>query len=291
MLADALCRGEVWRLGIRLRRRHLEQPFLVTAIGGEIRKRIDGVFRREEVRDAARVQSDLHVLPIDRAEPCAQHRFVGAARDGGDGMRRLQCADDRARHVQHQDRIRVGVRQRGRDRGGEPGGRRVAAHVDGVLAGDLRRQQRVQRRNGGWRQLRERNALGRSAIGGKDAGTAAVGYDDEPLAARNLAQRENARRGEELRIGSHTHRAGARKCRVEHHVGHDRRSQRVGEGALARTPRLENDYGFGARRGAQRRDERARIAHAFDVEQDAVGRRIVDQRVEQFAEADIDAAA
>ena len=103
------------------------------------------------------------------------------------------------------------------------------------------------------------------------AGTAAVGYDGEPLAARNPAQGENARRREELRVRSHAHRAGARQRRVEHRVGDDRRLRRVDAHALERTSRLQHDDGLGARGRAQRRHERARIADAFDVEQDAVG--------------------
>ena len=87
--------------------------------------------------------------------------------------------------------------------------------------------------------------------------------------------------------------AGAIDRRVEHAIGQDRR---LADGVdrrhvLQRTPRFQHDHGLRARRRAQRGHERARVADGLDVEQDAVGARIVHERFEQLAEADVDAAA
>ena len=130
-------------------------------------------------------------------------------------------------------------------------------------------QDRVERGDGLRRELRKRDAVFAAAlVGGEQRRSAAVGNDREPIAARNASHRQNARGGEELRIGLHADRAGARQRGVEHGVA---RSARVRD--LQRAPGLQHDDRLGARRGAQRRQERARVAVILDVEQDAVGAR------------------
>ena len=54
-----------------------------------------------------------------------------------------------------------------------------------------------------------------------------------------------------------------------------------------RAARTQHDHGLHPRGRAQRRHECARVADRLDVEQDAVGARVADERVEQLAEADV----
>lgn len=92
-------------------------------------------------------------------------------------------------------------------------------------------------------------------------------------------------------VRAHAHGPGAAERRLEHRVGRNRRlTERIpvprGLGVAAR---LQHDDGLDARRLAQRRHEQSRIVHGFDVEQDPVGLAIVHERLEDLAEADVDA--
>ena len=105
-------------------------------------------------------------------------------------------------------------------------------------------------------------------------------------------QRDDAGRREQLRVGAHPHRSRALQRRVEDGV-RARAPPRGPSASAASPPRpdFQHDHRLGARRGAQRRQEAARVVHRLDVEQDAVGGRIEQQRVEQLAEIDVEGIA
>jgi hypothetical protein len=56
-------------------------------------------------------------------------------------------------------------------------------------------------------------------------------------------------------------------------------------------PGAQHDDGLGSGGRAQRGQEASRVADAFGVQEDAVGGRIGDQRVQPFAEPDVDGAS
>ena len=147
-LADPLRRGEVERLGLGLRRRHLEQPLLVAPIRGEKRERVDRILRREEIGDAAGFQRLARLGVIERAQPRREHQLRRAARGRRDRARRVGARRRRQRHVQREHGIGVGVGEDGADGLGDLLRRRVAADVERIVARALGRQHRVEPRHG-----------------------------------------------------------------------------------------------------------------------------------------------
>ncbi len=252
-------------------------------------ERLDCVLGREEVGDAARLQRFASLVTIDRTEPRGHHRLALATRHRGDGTRGIGRADRRPRHVQCQHGVDTGIGERRCDRRGEALRWRLAAHVDGVAAQTLLRQHRVQCVQRRLPELGEPHATLDRAVGREKRGTAAVGDDREAVAARDLAHRQDARRGKELRVGAHADRAGATHGGVEDGI----RREALGDvvGRIVRAAGLQHDHGLGPRSRAQRRDEAPCVAHRLHVEQDAVGGRVDEQAVEHLAEIDVDAGA
>ncbi len=267
-----------------MRRRDFEQPRLVGPIRRQERKRVDGILRREEIRYAARFERVVHFAPIDRAEPRGEHRLPVVARDIRERMRGLHCAGVGTGHVQRDDDVDVGIVERDCHGRGVAFGRRIA-HVDRIRVRRVVREQRVELRGGFTRERGERDAVLRCAVRREQRRTPTVRDDREPLTARYPAARQDPGGGKKLRIGLDADGAGARKRRVEHCVRRD-----IGR-RLERAPCLQHDDGLRARGGAQRGHECPRVARFLDIEQDAVGDGILQQQVEQLAEADVDAAA
>ncbi len=89
---DAFRRREIGRLRVGLRRRNLEQPFLVEAIRREERKRFHRILRRVEIGDPAGLQRVVDTLPVERAEPRRQHELGGAPGHRRDGVRGVDGA-------------------------------------------------------------------------------------------------------------------------------------------------------------------------------------------------------
>ena len=73
--AYPLGRGEIRKLRHRLRRRNLEQPALIGAVGREKRNGFHGIFGREKIGDRARVERGVDFASIERTEPRAEHGF------------------------------------------------------------------------------------------------------------------------------------------------------------------------------------------------------------------------
>ena len=231
------------------------------------------------------MQRVADVRPFDRAQPRCQHRLRGAERRDSDCTRRLRSTRQWPVDVQREHGVDVGVMQCRRHRRRKERGRRVAPHVDGIrrrhMSGQYPRQRglRFRREHGQWD-----TAIG-SRVGGHRARAAPIGDDGEPIAARNPAHRENPRGSKELRVGDCAHRSGALHRRVEHSIGRWRiEPDRI---ALPRSAASQHNHRLGPRSGPQRGHEPARIAHRLDVQQDAVGRRIVDERIEHVAESDV----
>ena len=293
-LAQTFGRVEIGRLRVRLRRRDFEQPLLVAPVRRQERERVDGVLGREEVRDAAGLQRMVHVGPIDRAQPRAEDRLGGVARDGRHRVRRLDGADDRARHVQRDDGIGVRVGKRGRDHGRELRGLRVAAHVDRIRARRSRaaaacraprpcparsaraRRRRRPRNRPPAPRVRARSTRSRA---GRRAGSCPSRGCAPPRTT--ACTRARAQYPPASAPPSNT-ASGAMPGSPSASVSSARSSER---------PALSTTTGL-VRAAARSADRKApRFAHALDVEQDAVGHRVVHQRLEQLAESDVDAAS
>ena len=147
------------------------------------------------------------------------------------------------------------------------------------------REDRVQCGDGFRRELRKRDAVLERAVRSEQRRSAAIGNDREPISLRNAAHRQDPRCGEKLRVGLHADRAGPSQRGIEHGVG----------GRLAlrfqRSARLQHDDGLRPRRGTQGRQECARVAGVLDIKENAAGSSVEQQKIEQLAEADVDAAA
>ena len=158
--------------------------------------------------------------------------------------------------------------------------------VDRIGARHVRRQHAGQRLLRRGRELGQHDAAVGGAIGGKRSRSVAIGDDRKPIAARNPVHREDPRRGEQLGIRLDAHRAGAPHRRVEDRI----RRRRIDGTMLHRPAGVQHDDGLRPGRRTQRRQEASRVADAFGVQQDAVGSRIGDQRIQPFTEPDVDRA-
>ena len=126
-------------------------------------------------------------------------------------------------------------------------------------------------------------------VGGQHAGAAAIGDDGEAVAARALVGAEDLGRGEELAEGQRPHRTGPFQRRVEHVVGAHQRAGmgRSGLGTRGMAARFQHDHRFQPGGRPHRRQERRRIVHPLDIEQDRVGLRIGGEELHDVAEVDI----
>ena len=83
--AYPLGRGEIRKLRHRLRRRNLEQPALIGAVGREKRNGFHGIFGREKIGDRACVEGGVNFASVERTKPRTEHRlrrFAGNVRHG-----------------------------------------------------------------------------------------------------------------------------------------------------------------------------------------------------------------
>ncbi len=278
---------EIRRVWLGLRRRHLEQPFLIVPIDGEKRKRLDGIFRCVEVRNTACLERRTRLAALDRSEPRSQHGLRRASRDIRHCARRIGGAGARPLDVQCEHRIDLRIRERRVDRGRQPLLRSVPAHIHRIPADDVRRQHRGEGLFGRRRKVSQHDAAIGRDVGSERTRAVPVGDDRKPVTARDPAHRQNPRGGEELRVGLHADRAGSSHRCFEHGVGR----RPVGVATLHRPTGLEHDNGFGPRGLAQRREKSSRVADRLRVEQDSVGTRIEQQGVQQLAEIHVHPAA
>ena len=278
-------------LRLRLWRRHLEQPFLIAPVGRQERERLHRGFRRDEIGNSTGLERAPHVAIVERAEPRAQHRLARRARDLRHRTSGVGGSDQRPLHVDRKHRIDARIGEHDTHRGCEPLGRCVAAHVDRVRAGNVLGKDGDEGILGLARKACEGNAAVGGAICRKRAGSVTVGDDGEMISARNPAGGKDSRCGEQLGIGHHPHRSRTFHRGVEHGVGRRRIGVVLLRRMLHRPAGAQHQDGLGARGGPQRRQEAARIAHLLDIEQDRVGARVLQQRVEQLAEIDVVGAA
>ena len=100
---------------------------------------------------------------------------------------------------------------------------------------------------------------------------------------------QGARRGKQLLDGLHPNHTRTTHQGIKHGIGTDQgtgmRLHRLGPRLV--TAHLEQDDGLDPRRGTQGAHEAARITDPLDVHQDALGRRIVGQIVEDLAKINI----
>ena len=130
-------------------------------------------------------------------------------------------------------------------------------------------------------------------VGRHHAGPAAVGDDGQAVAAGAVGRGKRLGGGKQLADRHHAHHAGAAHRGIEHVVGADQRAgvrhRRLRAGGMA--PHLDHEHRLEAGGGAQGAHEAARVADAFDVDQDALGLRVGGQVVENFAEIHVGRSA
>ena len=282
-------RLEGLRLG--LRRRHFEQPRLVAPIRGHERERLDRVFRRVEIRNAARVAA--------RRGRRGRSMAPSQAPSTGFDAPRATVATARAASV-----APISGRSTCSASTASTLGSRSAAATAAASAPESRRRARspdwTRGRCAGRIRASAASVSGESTASGtpRSAAVSAASVPGpwplvtmrEVIATRNPAHRQNPGRGKELRVRHHAHGARAFHRSVEDRVG--RRRARLDRAPAPSSGRLAARRPASSRAAARSADMKRRASRtAFDVEQDAVGPGIADERVEQFAEADVVGAA
>ena len=187
-----------------------------------------------------------------------------------------------ARHVQRNDGVDVRIVERELYRVGQSSGRRATADVDQVDTRRILMQQRVELLHRIAGQRAEAKSAIRGRIGGQNAGTASVRHDRNPVSLRNSPARKNPCRGKQLRVRRHAYGTRAAQRGVEHDIGRN-----LGR-RVHRPAGFQHDDRLGARCCSQCGHETASLTDILDIEQDAIGQRIDEHQVEQFAEGDVD---
>ena len=293
-------RGRGRRLEIlRRRRRGLGQQLLVAPVANQMHVRADRALGRAVGRDVGRGKETARLGHGHLAHPVGQHVLAVLALHLLEGvehrLRALGARGDRGRRVHHQHRVEFLRLQQDLQRGAVTAARGVADDVHRVAARPGRRQHRIELLDRLRREIRQRAAEVDQAIDRHDPGTAAVGHDRQPLAARahRDAPREGLDRGEQLVEVVHAQHAGAADRRIVDVVGAGQRTgvRRGGLRPLGDAPGLDHHHRLDACRGACRRHEGAPLVDRLDVEQDRLGPGIAGQVVEGIAEVDVERVA
>jgi hypothetical protein len=208
------------------------------------------------------------------------------ARDVGNRSRRIDRRVDRPRNVQRDNGVDGGVGEHDAHGRGESLRRRVAAHVDRVRARALGRQDRVER-------FDRAGAKRASSMPASCALSAASIPGPRPFAT--IAMRSPCGMRPDA-----SRRATAKSCvYVRTRTVPLRRTAASNTGIrrrpdvarLHRASALSSTTGLARAGRTKRRQEAPRLVHLLEVEQDAVGLDVGDQRVEQLADVDVEHAA
>ena len=265
---------------------HLQQQLLVLVIGRDIVEQLDHGIRRAEYRDAGFLEYLPGAGHLRAAHEAAAQGGPAVAGDVDQALGHRLGRHQGQRREHDEDGIDLRVL------GELAGGFQVAfaacvtAQVDRVVALPFARQQRLERRDRGRGQRRQRNAQAAGAVGRHARRAGAVAENGQPAAARVEARGQGAGGVEQLAEVAHADDAGAAHCRVEHLVG---QFGGIGVGHLVAdmVARLEQDHRLDAGGRTQGADEAPGVADLLDVEQDVAGALVVGQVVEHLAEIDI----
>ena len=232
------------------------------------------------------------------AQPDPQHRLACAGtralrqhprhRAGG-----IRGGGQRGRHVHHQHRIVLAVRQQRFQRLRIARRIGVADDVHRIGARPGRRQHAVEATHRGLVQRGQGTAEVDQPVHRQHADAAAIGQDRQPPAGRAAQVAEGLGGGEELVQGQHPQQAGAAERGVVDRV---RAGQGAGMGGgrprtLGVAAGLDHHHRLGARGRARGGHELARVADRFDVEQDRAGLRVLGEPVQQVAEIHVQRVA
>ncbi len=203
------------------------------------------------------------------------HQVLSRAGGVGHGLRRQH----------HQQAVSIGVAGRDFQRFGVDFRRGIAQQVDGVGVAPCFRQQIVERGHRVVGNIGQCATITDERVCGEDAGATRVRQDHQALVfgARLLA--DDLCRVENIRDGIYTQHPHPAEGRVQYLVAARKRpgmrggSLRGGFGA----PGLNNDNRLFERNLTRSRQERARIAHRFHVNDDGLGVRVIAQVVDHVA--------
>ena len=267
----------------------LHQLALVVIEGGQVGEHLHRRLRGGEVGNAGLLETAPAIRHLGLAHPAGDHRLAAALRHVDDRIRGLGGAGHGLGGQHDQDTVHVGIVQAGIDGMVIAVGGGVPDDVHGVAVGPGGGQDFVQPRHGLGPQFRQLHVQVHGAVGGHDAGAAAVGDDGQAVAGGFDVGGQGLGAGEELQDGVHPHHAGPAHQGVEHRVGAHQGAgvglHRLGAGLVA--AHLDQHHRLEAGGGAQGAHEAARVADALDVEQDALGGGVVGQVVEDLAEIQV----
>ena len=200
---------------------------------------------------------------------------------------------ERGRHVHDQHGVVGVVVEQMLERHGVAFFVGVAGDVDRIGARPDRRQRRIELLHGCGRNVGELAAEIGEPVHRQNADAAAIGQDRQPLAGKARQMAERLRGGEQLVEIEHAQQAGAAERGV---IDRIRAGQRPGMrhrrfGALRMTSAFDDQHRLGARGGARRRHEFARVLDRLDVEQNRPRRPVHGEIIEQVGKIDVDAVA
>ena len=252
------------------------------------------MLRAQKLRHTGLVQPALS--GPRRAAACQHHgQRLGLTRSHGHkGVCRIRGGRRCLRHEHHQRRVHRGVGQHRTQAGLDARCVRIRKEIHGIVGQVLAGQQFIQRApcvriERGQRQLRVR----RHRIGGNRAGPCAIGQDRQTPAAWSFAQRQQARRGEQLHRSLRAYRAGSCNGGIEHAVRARQRGpiETVTSVTISSKSAAQDHHRLHTRQCAQARHEAARSAHRLQVQQHAVGESVVQVEIQQLAHFQIARAA
>ena len=269
------------------RRGRLLQQLLVDVVVGHVAERAHGRFWRAEGGNVGRAQHLARRAYGGVAQPAREHGLVGVALGVSQGLGDGRGVCARFGREQGQDAIDLPLGQ-GRVNGGAVLlGCGVFAQVDQLLQCGLGRQQRCQRGARSFREHAQFQVQVVGCIGSEHAGAAAVGHHRQAPTYGAVARGQAFGGRKQIDKRMHAHGTGAAQGGIEHVVAADdgcavRERRRT---ACAAPPRLEYHHRLGVGRRAQRTHEAAGVADALHAHRNAVGVRVVGEKVQRFGQA------
>lgn len=232
------------------------------------------------------------------AQPHRKHRFialvaVALVQRAGQRLGRIGRRSEGGGHVDHQQRVVFRVVEQGFDRRGIARAISVDNDVDRVAARPAFRQRLIELFQRLGRQPGQGAAAQHQLIHRQLPHPATIAQDGQAPAGETAEPAQRFGSGEQLVQRAHAQQAGTCERRAVHRI---RTGQRLRVGIRIRVDAelaagLDHHHRFGARGGACGRHEFARIADAFDVEQDRAGAIVGSEIIEQIAEVHIQRVA
>ncbi len=292
-LDDPAGRTDVERLGARGRRidrwGQLQAQFVVAHVLRQECECLHAVFRARQRRQARLFENHPAFGSVLLAQPGQHDRFARCVNRSEQRTRCIFGAGAQGRIKQHQHAVVVGIGCDDLKGACQPLRVGIATQVDRIGARPGRGQQGIERREPGLRQRGEHGALVGRGIGRQHAGSASVGENGKPRSPGHAPARQRLGSREQLVVLPDADGAAAPQCGVPYPVvaGHGSGMAQGRTGADCMAPGFQNDPRFDPRGSSDRRQERARVVYALDIQRNAAGFGVHRQKIEQLGKLDV----